>query len=78
VKKTQMLRDQARKLGIYLCHEIHPGTGASTADDFNMLVGHLRRRQDARGERGPEPLLGRRPWETRFLKVRQPYLRGAC
>src|SRR5438067_12553836 len=38
VKKTRKLRDHARELGIYLCHEIHPGTGAMTGDDFNTLV----------------------------------------
>ncbi len=38
VKKTQKIRDHARKLGIYLCHEIHPGTAAMCADDFNLLV----------------------------------------
>lgn len=38
VKKTAKLRRHARKLGIFLCHEIHPGTGAATADDFNTLV----------------------------------------
>src|SRR5690349_9741953 len=38
VTKTQKIRDHARKLGIKLCHEIHPGTGASTADDFLHLV----------------------------------------
>ena len=30
VKKTKKIRDHARKLGIYLCHEIHPGTAAMT------------------------------------------------
>jgi len=34
VTKTAKLRSHANKLGIYLCHEIHPGTGASTADDL--------------------------------------------
>jgi len=29
VKKTQKIRDHARKLGIKLCHEIHPGTAAA-------------------------------------------------
>src|SRR5213079_649153 len=38
VKKTAKLRQHARKLGIYLCHEIHPGTAAMCADDFNTLV----------------------------------------
>jgi len=38
VKKTQKIRDHARGLGIYLCHEIHPSTGAMCADDFLTLV----------------------------------------
>src|SRR4026208_869393 len=38
VKKTAKLRERARSLGIYLAHEIHPGTAAMCADDFNMLV----------------------------------------
>lgn len=38
VKKTGKLRTHARKLGLYLAHEIHGGTAAMTADDFNMLV----------------------------------------
>ena len=38
VKKTAGLRRHARQLGIRLCHEIHPGTGAQCSDDFNVLV----------------------------------------
>lgn len=38
VKKTAKLRAHARQLGIYLAHEIHAGTAAMTADDFNLLV----------------------------------------
>jgi sugar phosphate isomerase/epimerase len=38
VKKTQKIRDHANSLGIYLAHEIHPGTGAMCADDFLTLV----------------------------------------
>ena len=38
VKKTAKLRQHARGLGIHLCHEIHPGTGAACADDFHTLV----------------------------------------
>src|SRR5215831_12767416 len=38
VKKTAKLRKHAKSLGIFLCHEIHPGTAAMCADDFNMLV----------------------------------------
>lgn len=38
VKKTAALRRRANELGLRLCHEIHPGTGAMCADDFNRLV----------------------------------------
>ena len=38
VKKTAKIRAHARKLGIKLCHEIHPGTAAATADEFLMLT----------------------------------------
>ena len=36
VKKTAKIRAHAKKLGIYLAHEIHPGTAAMCADDFNL------------------------------------------
>src|SRR5204862_7167659 len=38
VKKTSRLRQHARKLGLFLCHEIHPVTAAMCADDFKKLV----------------------------------------
>lgn len=38
LRKTTRIRQHANRLGIYLCHEIHPGTGAQCADDFNTLV----------------------------------------
>jgi sugar phosphate isomerase/epimerase len=38
VKKTQKIRDHARKLDIVLAHEIHPGTAAVCAQDFLKLV----------------------------------------
>lgn len=38
IRKTARIRDHARALGIHLCHEIHPGTGAACAEDFNILV----------------------------------------
>jgi len=37
-EETSKIRQHAKSLGIYLCHEIHPGTAAMCADDFNMLV----------------------------------------
>ena len=38
VEKTAKIRAHANELGIYLAHEIHPGTAAMCADDFNVLV----------------------------------------
>ena len=38
VKKTTKLRAHANKLGIFLAHEIHPGSAAQCADEFNALV----------------------------------------
>jgi sugar phosphate isomerase/epimerase len=69
VKKTQKLRDHARKLGIYLCHEIHPGTGASTADDFNMLVEICDGDKTLAVNADPSHCWEGEPWESRFLKV---------
>ncbi len=69
VEKTKRLRARANKLGIKLCHEIHPGTAAMCADDFLMLVDIC----------GGDPCLGvnadpshcweGESWENRFLKV---------
>lgn len=69
VKKTQKLRDHARKRGIYLCHEIHPGTGASTADDFNMLVDICGGDACLGVNADPSHCWEGEDWETRFLKV---------
>jgi len=69
VKKTQKLRDHANSLGIYLCHEIHPGTAAMCADDFHQLV------QICEGDRclgvnaDPSHCWEGEVWETRFRKV---------
>ena len=69
VKKTAKLRAAANKLGLFLCHEIHPGTAACCADDFNMLV------QICDGDKclgvnaDPSHCWEGEPWETRFLKV---------
>lgn len=38
VEKTELIRAHAESLGIYLAHEIHPGTAAMCAEDFAMLV----------------------------------------
>ncbi|MBO36017.1 MAG: xylose isomerase [Verrucomicrobiales bacterium] len=38
VKKTAKIRAHANSLGIYLAHEIHPGTAAMCAEEFGRLV----------------------------------------
>jgi sugar phosphate isomerase/epimerase len=38
VKKTAKIREHANSLGIFLAHEIHPGTAAMCAEEFGRLV----------------------------------------
>ena len=71
VKKTQKIRDHARKLGIKLCHEIHPGTGAATADDFLHLVKITDDDECMGVNADPSHCWEGESWETRFLKVGQ-------
>jgi sugar phosphate isomerase/epimerase len=71
VKKTKKIRDRARKLGIKLCHEIHPGTAASTADDFLMLVKICDNDETLGVNADPSHCWEGESWETRFLKVGQ-------
>jgi len=69
VKKTAKLRAHANKLGIYLAHEIHPGTGAMCADDFNMLVAACDGDSCMAINADPSHCWEGEDWETRFLKV---------
>ena len=69
VKKTAKLRAHANKLGLKLCHEIHPGTGASTADDFLMLVDICDGDKSLQVNADPSHCWEGEDWETRFLKV---------
>ncbi len=69
VTKTQKIRDHARQLGIKLCHEIHPGTAAMTADDFNMLVSICDGDETLGVNADPSHCWEGESWETRFLKV---------
>ncbi len=69
VKKTAKLRAHANKLGLKLCHEIHPGTGASSADDFNMLVNICGGDASLAVNADPSHCWEGEDWETRFLKV---------
>jgi sugar phosphate isomerase/epimerase len=69
VKKTRKIRDHARKLGIKLCHEIHPGTAASTADDFLGLVKICDGDETLGVNADPSHCWEGESWEQRFLKV---------
>lgn len=68
-RKTARLRDHARGLGIFLCHEIHPGTAAMCADDFNLLVGSCDGDGCLAVNADPSHCWEGEDWETRFLKV---------
>jgi sugar phosphate isomerase/epimerase len=69
VKKTAKLRAHANKLGIFLAHEIHPGTAAFCADDFNMLVETCDGDKCLAVNADPSHCWEGESWETRFLKV---------
>lgn len=69
VKKTAKLRERANKLGIFLCHEIHPGTAAMCADDFNLLVEACAGDKCLAVNADPSHCWEGESWETRFLKV---------
>ncbi|HZO85386.1 MAG TPA: TIM barrel protein [Verrucomicrobiae bacterium] len=69
VKKTRKLREHAKSLGIYLCHEIHPGTGAMCADDFNQLVAICDGDKTLAVNADPSHCWEGEDWETRFRKV---------
>ena len=69
VKKTTKLRQHARRLGIFLCHEIHPGTAAMCADDFNLLVDICDGDKCLAVNADPSHCWEGESWETRFQKV---------
>ena len=69
VSKTAKIRQQANSLGIYFCHEIHPGTGAMCADDFNMLVDICDGDKCLGVNADPSHCWEGEDWETRFRKV---------
>jgi sugar phosphate isomerase/epimerase len=69
VKKTAKLRQHANKLGLYLAHEIHPGTAAMCADDFNYLVQICEGDKCLTVNADPSHCWEGESWETRFTKV---------
>jgi len=69
VKKTARIRAKAKSLGIYLAHEIHPGTAAMCADDFNLLVQACDGDKTLAVNADPSHCWEGEDWETRFRKV---------
>ncbi len=69
VKKTAKIRQHANKLGLVLCHEIHPCTAAMCADDFNMLVDICDGDKCLGVNADPSHCWEGESWETRFMKV---------
>ena len=69
MKKTAKLRERANSLGIYLCHEIHPGTAAMCADDFNALVKACDGDKVLAVNADPSHCWEGECWESRFRKV---------
>lgn len=69
VTKTAKIRQRANELGIYIAHEIHPGTGAMCADDFNMLVDICDGDKCLTVNADPSHCWEGEDWETRFLKT---------
>lgn len=69
VTKTEKIRKHANSLGIYLAHEIHPGTAAICADDFLMLVEACDGDKCLAVNVDPSHCWEGEDWETRFLKV---------
>ncbi len=69
VKKTAKLRERAGKLGLYLAHEIHGGSAAMCADDFNLLVKICDGDKCLAVNADPSHCWEGEDWETRFRKV---------
>jgi sugar phosphate isomerase/epimerase len=69
VTKTATIRKAANDRGLYICHEIHPGTGAMCADDFNMLVDICDGDPCLGVNADPSHCWEGESWETRFQKV---------
>ena len=66
VKKTAKLRAHAKSLGIYLAHEIHPGTAAMCAEEFGRLVKICDGDETLSVNADPSHCWEGEDWETRF------------
>lgn len=68
-EKTARLREQANARGIFLAHEIHPGSAAQTADDFLELVAACDGDVCLTVNADPSHCWEGESWERRFEKV---------
>lgn len=69
VQKTAKLRAHANQLGIFLCHEIHAGSAAMTADDFLFLVNACDGDKCLGVNADPSHCWEGESWESRFRAV---------
>lgn len=69
VKKTAKIRAHANNLGIVLAHEIHPGTAAVCADEFQMMVDICDDDACLGVNADPSHCWEGESWQTRFEKV---------
>jgi sugar phosphate isomerase/epimerase len=69
--KTMRIRAHANNLRIRLCHEIHPGTAATCADDFLTLVDITDEDPCIAVNADPSHCWEGESWRTRFTKVGQ-------
>lgn len=69
VNKTAKIRAAARQAGIFLAHEIHPGTAAMTATDFNALVAACDGDPCLAVNADPSHCWEGESWESRFGSV---------
>ncbi|MCH2601523.1 MAG: sugar phosphate isomerase/epimerase [Pedosphaera sp.] len=66
VSKTAKIRAHAKSLGIYLAHEIHPGTAAMCAEEFGHLVEICDGDETLTVNADPSHCWEGEDWETRF------------
>ena len=66
VEKTAKLRSHAKSLGIYLAHEIHPGTAAMCASEFGRLVEICDGDETLTVNADPSHCWEGEDWQTRF------------
>jgi sugar phosphate isomerase/epimerase len=69
VTKTAKIRKRANELGLKIAHEIHPGTAAASAAEFNSLVKICDGDPSLAVNADPSHCWEGEDWETRFRAV---------